>query len=191
MISVSYGGCQAIAEGRDFASLGTCHIARSAAGDQATRVAQPPLADVRQDWRQHECAAESSVADFMQAHRNKLMLQCRQGASPEQLANGPALNNSQCIDLVQQSPELDAVELHGLVGPGGKPCDSRRHEAPPPLARTRRPDASTPGRHDRHAPRAGPAGGADPTGPGSRNTGPASSPLLRGGPLCTLAWSRA
>src|SRR5690242_17108648 len=44
---------------------------------------------------------------------------------------------------------------------GRKPCDSRRHEAPPPLARTRRPDASTPGRHDRHAPRTGPAGGAD------------------------------
>ncbi len=46
------------------------------------------------------------------------------------------LNNSQCIDLVQQSAELDAVELHGLVGLGGKPCDSRDHEAPSPPSRT-------------------------------------------------------
>ena len=48
------------------------------------------------------------------------------------LVKESALNNSQPIDLSGSFAGLDAVELQGLIGMGGKACDSGGHEAPFP-----------------------------------------------------------
>jgi hypothetical protein len=39
------------------------------------------------------------------------------------------LNNQQPVDLRQESSGLEGLELQGLIGMGGKACDSASHEA--------------------------------------------------------------
>ena len=71
------------------------------------------------------------------------------------------LNNQQPADLRRESSGCGVLELKGLVGMGGKVCDSVGHEAPPVPSGTGRRATPAPARHDRWAARVGPAGSVD------------------------------